>query len=67
MNKHVMENATTGQQRQFLPASPPLKWPLLVPKQPSRTRIDKHFCCSWENDFQQSISKGATFDHMLVD
>ena len=40
MNKHVMENATTGQQRQFLLGSPPLKWPL-VPKPPSKTRIDK--------------------------
>ena len=30
MNKQVMENATTGQQRQFLLASPPLKWPLIM-------------------------------------
>ena len=41
MNKQVMENATTGQQQQFLLGSLPLKWPL-VPKQwPSRTWMAK--------------------------
>ena len=47
MNKHMMENATTGQQRQFLLASLPLKWPLLVPKRPSSTRMAKPTKNSW--------------------
>ena len=71
MNKHMMENATTGQQRQFLLATLPLKWPLLVPKRPSSTRMAKPTKTSWysagmvgtiifqpsKRNFFQSLSK----------